>query len=82
MIDRENLDLRVFYSQSDKSIVIDSHGSCDQSVINVFDVNGIMVYSDVCEPGTQTRVALKTKGIYIVLISNSVGTYYEKIIAY
>ena len=82
VIDRENLDLRVFYSQSDKSIVIDSHGSCDQSVINVFDVNGIMVYSDVCEPGTQTRVALKTKGIYIVLISNSVGTYYEKIIAY
>lgn len=82
VIDRENLDLRVFYSQSDKSIVVDSHGSCDQSVINVFDVNGIMVYSDVCEPGTQTRVALKTKGIYIVLISNNVGTYYKKIISY
>ncbi len=82
VIDRENLDLRVFYSQSDKAIVVDSHGSCDQSVINVFDVNGIMVYSDVCEPGTQTRVALKTKGIYIVLINSNVGTYYEKIIAY
>ena len=82
VIDRENLDLRVFYSQSDKSIVVDSHGSCDESVINVYDVNGIMIYSDVCEPDIQMRVALKRKGIYIVLISNKIGTYYEKIIAY
>ena len=82
VIDRENLDLRVFYSQSDKAIVVDSHGNCDQSVINVLDVNGIMIYSDVCESGTQTRVALKRKGVYIVLINNKIGTYYEKIIAY
>ena len=82
VIDRENLDLRVFYSQSDKAIVVDSHGNCDQSVINVLDVNGIMIYSNVCEPGTQTRVALKRKGVYIVLINNKIGTYYEKIIAY
>ena len=82
VIDRENLDLRVFYSQSDKAIVVDSHGSCDQSVISVSDVNGIMIYSDVCEPDTQIRVALKRKGVYIVLINNKIGTYYEKIIAY
>ncbi len=82
VIDRENLDLRVFYSQSDKAIVVDSHGSCNQSVINVFDINGIMVYSVVCEPDTQIHFAPKRNGVYIVLISNNVGTYYEKIIAY
>ena len=76
------MDLRVFYSQSDKAIVVDSHGSCDQSVINVFDVNGIMIYSDVCEPDTQIRVALKREGVYIVLINNKIRAYYEKIIAY
>ena len=82
VIDRENLDLRVFYSQSDKAIVVDSHGSCNQSVINVFDINGIMVRSVVCEPDTQIHFAPKRNGVYIVLISNSIGTYYEKIIAY
>lgn len=82
VLDKEDLNIRILYSQSDKAIVVDSHGNCTQSVINVFDVNGIMVYSDVCEPETQTRVALKKNGIYIVLINNNAGIYYEKIIAY
>ena len=82
VIDKENLDLRIFYSQPDKSIVIDSRGSCDQSVINVSDVNGRIVYCDVCESDTQIRVALKKNMVYIVIVNSNVGTYYKKIIAY
>lgn len=82
IIDREDLELKFYYSQSEKAIVIDTHGSCEQNVVKVFDVDGRMLFCDVCEPGIQTRVALKRNGIYIVLINNNVGTYYEKIIAY
>ncbi|MBR5167085.1 MAG: T9SS type A sorting domain-containing protein [Salinivirgaceae bacterium] len=82
VIDKEYLEVKIFYSQSDKAVVVDTHGSCVQSVINVSDVNGRIVYCDVCEPETQTRVALKKKGVYVVLINNNLGTYYEKVIAY
>jgi hypothetical protein len=48
----------------------------------VFDVNGRVMYSDICEPETQTHIAIKRSGVYVVFITNNVGTYYEKIIAY
>ncbi|MBO7598078.1 MAG: T9SS type A sorting domain-containing protein [Bacteroidales bacterium] len=82
VIDKEYLEVKLFYSQSDKAVVVDTRGSCEQSVIKIFDVDGRIVYCDVCEPDIQTRVALKKKGVYVVLINNNLGTYYEKVIAY
>ena len=82
VIDKEYLEVKLFYSQSDKAIVVDTRGSCEQSVIKICDVNGKIVYCDVCEPDIQTRVAVKKKGVYVVLINNNLGTYYEKVIAY
>ena len=82
VIDKEYLEVKIFYSQSDKAVVVDTRGSCEQSVIKICDVNGKIVYCVVCEPDIQTRVALKKKGVYVVLINNNLGTYYEKIIAY
>ena len=82
VIDKEYLEVEIFYLQSDKAVVVDTRGSCEPSVVKIFDVDGRIVYCDVCEPDTQTRVALKRKGVYVVLISNNLGTNYEKIIAY
>ena len=82
VIDKEYLEVKLFYSQSDKAVVVDTRGSCEPSVIKIFDVDGRIVYCDVCEPDTQTQVALKRKGVHVVLISNNMGTYYEKVIAY
>ena len=82
VIDKEYLEVKIFYSQSDKAVVVDTRGSCEVSVIKIFDVDGRIVYCDVCEPDIQTRVAVKKKGVYVVLISNNLGTYYEKVIAY
>lgn len=82
VIDKEYLEVKLFYSQSDKAVVVDTRGSCEPSVIKIFDVDGRIVYCDVCEPDTQTRVALKRKGVHVVLISNNLGTNYEKVIAY
>ncbi len=82
VIDNEALEVKIFYSQSDKAVVVDTRGSCEQSVIKIIDVDGRIVYCDVCEPGTQMSVALKRKGVHVVLINNNFGTYYEKVIAY
>lgn len=82
VIDNEALEVKIFYSQSDKAVVVDTRGSCEQSVIKIIDVDGRIVYCDVCEPGTQMSVALKRKGVLVVLINNGLGTFYEKVIAY
>ena len=82
IIDKENMELNLFYSQSDKAIVVDSRNSCESCIFKVFDVNGRLVYSDVCEPENQKYVAISKRGIYMVFINNSIGIYYEKIIAY
>ncbi len=82
IIEKEDLEVNLFYSQSDKAIVIDNRCSCVQCVFKVFDVNGRLVNSDVCEPENQKYVAIKKSGIYLVLINNNIGIYYEKIIAY
>lgn len=82
IIDKEALDLKLYYSHAEQAIIVDTRGGCVQSVINVFDVKGSIVYSDICEPEKQTRVAIKRSGVYVIFITNNIGTYYEKIIAY
>ena len=82
IIDKESLDLKLFYSHAEQAIIVDTRGGCGQSVIKVFDVNGSIVYDDICEPEKQTRVAIKRSGVYVIFIINNIGTYYEKIIAY
>ena len=82
VIEKEDLEWNLFYSQSDKSIVINTYNSCEPCIIKIFDMNGRIIYSSLFEPKAQTNVALERNGIYIALIISNNERCYKKIIAY
>ena len=71
---------RFFYNPSDQSIVFRGEG--DIKNLNIYDINGVLKFSETNFDRNSVDISQYPKGVYVVVLSDGNSLFHRKIIKY